>query len=178
MRSATLPTVLLLLISTLLLQTWGAQEFVNVLAKLDPDSPEYAKCMNYECAPYLNITSRCERLKSDGNYTVDPVVAEQNFLRCACPSPQYLPGLQTCEACTGGSTYSAKKKECDARDGATITTATTTTSAPTETATKSPIPEKTSGARVVSILGLWTGDAGYVLTGSLFGIAAVLAGIL
>ena len=98
-----------------------------------------------------------------------------------------------CEKCTGASTYSEKKAECDARNGATTTTrtsttptasssssasATTTTSAPKETTTNAPTTDKSSGTRVASILGLWIGDVGYVLSGSLFGIAAVLAGIL
>jgi len=98
MRSAafnTFPTALLLLISILPLQSLGEQEFVNILAKLDPSSPEYKKCMQNECAPYLNVTSVCDALKTDGNFTWDEKIAEQNFLRCACPSPQYLPGLQT-----------------------------------------------------------------------------------
>ena len=98
MRSAafnTLSTALLLVISILPLQSLGDQEFVNILAKLDPSSPEYDKCMRNECAPYLNVTSVCDVLKTDGNYTWDPKIAERNFLRCACPSPQYLPGLQT-----------------------------------------------------------------------------------
>ncbi|RPB25146.1 hypothetical protein L211DRAFT_867566 [Terfezia boudieri ATCC MYA-4762] len=179
----TLPTALLLLISILLQQSLGEQEFVNILAKLDPNSPEYAKCMQNECAPYLNVTSVCDALKTDGNYTWDEKIAQQNFLRCACSSPQYLPGLQICEDCTGNNTYASKKSECDAREGAPTTTKTpstsaTITSAPTKTTTKSTATEKSSGVRVVSVLGLWTGDAGYVLSGSLFGIAAVLTGIL
>lgn len=189
MRSVftTLPTTLLLL-SILSLPSLGS---LSVWAKLDPKDPEYARCMNNECAPYLNITSYCNNLKTDGNFTWDEKIAEQNFLRCACPSAQYLPGLQTCDECIGNSTYSEKKAECDARDGATHTTAiskhsatptagasnTSTAGSPTQT-TKTTTTDNSSGARVVSILGLWMGDAGYMLSGSLFGIAAVLAGVL
>ncbi|KAF8441907.1 hypothetical protein BGX38DRAFT_1202834 [Terfezia claveryi] len=178
----TLSTALLLLISILLPQSLGEQQFVNILAKLDPSSPEYARCMQNDCAPYLNVTSVCDALKNDWNFTWDEDIAQQNFLRCACPSPQYLPGLQKCEDCTGDSTYALKKSECDGREGAPTTTtpctSATTTTALRKPTTKPTTTEKSSGVRAVSVLGLWTGDAGYVLSGSLFGIAAVLAGIL
>lgn len=188
MRSL-LTTLLLVSILSLSLPSLGSQELVNVWAKLDPKDPEYTKCMNNECAPYLNITSYCNALKTDGNFTWDEKIAEQNFLRCACPSPQYLPGLQTCEECIGNTTYSEKKKECDVIGGATPTTtarktatstagasSTGTTGTPTQ-ATKTATTDNSAGARLVPILGLWLGDAGYMLSGSLFGIAAVLAGV-
>jgi len=88
-----LPTALLL-ISVLSLQSLGDQERVTVWAKLDPGSPEYKACQQNQCASYLNITSVCDGKKTDGNFTWDPEVAKQNYLRCTCSSPQYLPARQ------------------------------------------------------------------------------------
>lgn len=188
-----LPTALLVLVSILSLQSLGSQELVSIWAKLDPKDPEYTKCLNNECAPYLNITTYCDNLKTDGNFTWDEKIAQQNFLRCACPSPQYLPGLQVCDECIGNNTYPEKKAECDARDGAPSPTTTakhsattqtagasttSTAGAPTSSTTKTATTDNSAGARVVPMLGLWMGDAGYMLSGSLFGIAAVLAGIM
>lgn len=100
-----------------------------------------------DCAKYLNIHTICDNLKNDGNYTSDPVVEKQNYLRCVCVEEDgFLDALEECEKCTGESTYPKMKAECDKRTGtntapptntASRDTSTATTSSPTSTETES-----------------------------------------
>lgn len=159
------------------------QELINVLAALSPDSPEYAKCMNNDCAPYLNITSRCRELAKDGNFTLIPDVYERNLLKCTCSESKYLPSLETCEKCTGESNYTKIKTKCDgwAKTTGTATgtaTATGTTTLPTGTSTSTAPAQSSTAATKGDANMLRGGDSGYVLVGSLLGVVAVLAGVV
>lgn len=88
---------------------------------VDQDSPEYESCLAHDagCATYLNITSVCSVLANDCNYTVDAAVYHSNYLNCICPDSQYLPGLELCDKCTGGSDYPLALAECNAYMGET-----------------------------------------------------------
>lgn len=157
------------------------QLLVSVLTALDHDSPEYKNCMNKDCAPYLGITSVCREKAKDGNYTLVPDVYERNYLNCTCSESKYLPSLETCEKCTGESNYTKIKANCDGFTGtatATVTGTTTVTTtlhtgASTSTAAHTTTAAPKSGA---NMLRGW--DSGYVLVGSLLGVAAVLAGVV
>ena len=61
---------------------------------VDPESPEYLNCMNTDpgCTSYLNVDTTCIETGKSGNFTDKP--DESLFLLCACPDPQYLPGLE------------------------------------------------------------------------------------
>lgn len=75
---------------------------------------------------------------TDGNYTVDPVVARENYLRCVCvESEGFLPSLEKCEKCTGDSKYPKMKTECDKRTGSKTTTPTNTNTSPPDASTSS-----------------------------------------
>lgn len=161
------------------------QELVQIWAALNPDSPEYQKCMNNDCASYLNITSVCRNLARDGNYTLVPDVYERNYLNCTCGESKYLPSLSTCEKCTGESNYTKVKAKCDGSAETTGTatatkTGTTTLHTGTSTSTAPAHTTKAAGSDANMLRGWLAGTPlgrGW-LVGSLLGLAAALAGVV
>lgn len=72
----------------------GPQELVSIWASLDHGSPEYRKCLETDCAKYLNMHAVCDALKGGYNYTTDPEVEKENYLNCVCEEKTFLEELE------------------------------------------------------------------------------------